>query len=795
MAFSKARRLGDLITANAEQFITSAHITDTAITGSDIHSTFNLTGKTVTVATASAGDNDTSVASTAFVQQEIASLVDSAPGTLNTLNELAAALGDDANFSTTVTTSIADKLPLGGGTLTGNLTLSYAYPRINLTDTNHDSDYSIINNDGKFGIYDATNNEYRLHILANGNVGIGTTNPAQTLHVNGNAFVSGQTFLGDASGDTVTLTGALAHASDFTLDAGGNITLDADGGEILLKDGGTEVGRFLLNDNNHLKLKSIQSDADILLQGNDGGSGITALRLDMSAAGKATFNASVTAPQFLVSGNTSVQGIQIGQDASNSTNSGRLFFTESGGSWAIFNSNDSLSFNNGGTYGSSSGTQRAYLTAAGNLNIDGTFTAGSHINGGDGVELRLGDSQDIVFKHHASGYGHLENKTGTLYMDSETFTIRTDVDDLGTALSIDANQRVGINQTPAGTNFTLQVTGQVTDGTDARVAYFKGYGTHTSIGSTGPTLVIANANLTTNNYAKLSFESGNAGETVSINAQNIDHGNHYGDMAFNTRGSGGYSEKMRITSNGKVGIGTTSPATPLHVNTTVSESVVNFDSTQRYCQVDWKKSGTQKGAIWTDDTDENFTMYTPSGWDIDFWAGAARRIRIASGGALMIGTTTDVGTSGARVEIINVSSGGRLINTKDVGSGSCNHITFNNSNGQVGRITTSGSATAYVTSSDYRLKENIVYDWDAITKVKDLKPAQFNFKTNTDELIEGFIAHEAQSVVPYAVVGEKDGEEMQGIDQSKLVPLLTKAIQEQQTIIDDLKSRIETLEE
>ena len=130
MAFSKARRLGDLITANAEQFITSAHITDTAITGSDIHSTFNLTGKTVTVATASAGDNDTSVASTAFVQQEIASLVDSAPGTLNTLNELAAALGDDANFSTTVTNSIATKLPITGGTLTGALTMSVS-PTVN----------------------------------------------------------------------------------------------------------------------------------------------------------------------------------------------------------------------------------------------------------------------------------------------------------------------------------------------------------------------------------------------------------------------------------------------------------------------------------------------------------------------------------------------------------------------------------------------------------------------------------------------------------------------------------------
>ena len=69
-----------------------------------------------------------------------------------------------------------------------------------------------------------------------------------------------------------------------------------------------------------------------------------------------------------------------------------------------------------------------------------TFT--SNINGGDGVELRLGDSQDILFKHHSSGYGHLENKTGTFYIDSETFDIRTDIDDLGVALSIDASQNI-----------------------------------------------------------------------------------------------------------------------------------------------------------------------------------------------------------------------------------------------------------------------------------------------------------------------------------------------------------------
>ena len=107
----------------ANDAITSAHIGATAITHADLHTNMDLTGKTVLVANASTGDNDTTAANTAFVQQELAALVDSAPGALNTLNELAAALGDDANFSTTVTNSIATKLPLAGGTMSGSLNM------------------------------------------------------------------------------------------------------------------------------------------------------------------------------------------------------------------------------------------------------------------------------------------------------------------------------------------------------------------------------------------------------------------------------------------------------------------------------------------------------------------------------------------------------------------------------------------------------------------------------------------------------------------------------------------------
>ena len=90
---------------------------------------------------------------------------------------------------------------------------------------------------------------------------------------------------------------------------------------------------------------------------------------------------------------------------------------------------------------------------------------------------------------------------------------------------------------------------------------------------------------------------------------------------------------------------------------------------------------------------------------------------------------------------------------------------------------------------------------NATTRLKQLKPKRFNWIVDeTNTLVDGFLAHEVQSVVPEAISGEKDAvdsegnPDYQGIDQSKLVPLLTKAIQEQQAVIEDLKSRIEVLE-
>ena len=120
-------------------------------------------------------------------------------------------------------------------------------------------------------------------------------------------------------------------------------------------------------------------------------------------------------------------------------------------------------------------------------------------------------------------------------------------------------------------------------------------------------------------------------------------------------------------------------------------------------------------------------------------------------------------------------------------------IHFFNPNGKVGSIATNGSATAYNTSSDYRLKENVTYDWDATTRLKQLKPARFNFIVDANTTVDGFLAHEAAIVCPESVSGSKDEVDadgnpiMQGIDQSKLVPLLCKTILE-------LEARITALE-
>ena len=132
-----------------------------------------------------------------------------------------------------------------------------------------------------------------------------------------------------------------------------------------------------------------------------------------------------------------------------------------------------------------------------------------------------------------------------------------------------------------------------------------------------------------------------------------------------------------------------------------------------------------------------------------------------------------------------------LFNNTQSGSGSENIVLFQRFNTTVGSISSTNTTTAYNTTSDYRLKEDLK-EVSGLDKISAIKVYDFKWKSN-DNRMDGVLAHELQQVLPYAVIGEKDAEQMQGVDYSKLVPILVKGMQEQQCTICSQASMINTL--
>jgi hypothetical protein len=209
-----------------------------------------------------------------------------------------------------------------------------------------------------------------------------------------------------------------------------------------------------------------------------------------------------------------------------------------------------------------------------------------------------------------------------------------------------------------------------------------------------------------------------------------------------------------------------------------------------------------RAAVFTSANSDTGSATQPAGSTAltSFWTlqtAGAERARITSSGELLVGTASALVNPGQLMLKAASPNVGVVIEVPSTSS--YGQVYFRNPNGLVGSIATNGSSTSYNTSSDYRLKEDWVAVADASTRVNALKPVNFAWKADGSR-VDGFLAHELAEVVPEAVTGEKDAMDdegnpvYQGIDQSKLVPLLTAALQEALAKIESLTARVSALE-
>jgi len=309
--------------------------------------------------------------------------------------------------------------------------------------------------------------------------------------------------------------------------------------------------------------------------------------------------------------------------------------------------------------------------------------------------------------------------------------------------------------------------------------------------NTAARLLLQNTTSVRTNFIGLSSDD----DTIVISADDADQGSN-SSIEFKVDGS----ERMRINSSGNLGINDTSPTAELSVAATAPHIDLGVAGGVRM------KIGYEGNNCFFGGTHAGAMFIFKQGVDAEGHpqASGSEVMRLDNNGDVGIGTTdpgnADSADGGLQIQP-NHSNGAPTVHFKRANNGSTSQaVGFVNGSTGVGSITYTNGGTAFNTSSDYRLKENINPISDGITRLKTLKPYRFNFKVDADKTVDGFLAHEVSSIVPEAITGEKDAVDSndkpiyQGIDQGKLVPLLTAALQEAIAKIETLETKVAALE-
>ena len=614
-------------------------------------------------------------------------------------------------------------------------------------------------------------------VLRNVSGTTGSDSGATTIGFNGsdNLFVNTQS----RGGFILGFNNSVANREYTLPDASGTIALTSNLSAYLPLTGGTLTGAlngtsavFSGDVQSGTRLIAAASSQSIILTPNSGGTtnrveSVGTLPLALVSAAAITMAAGGTTPQITLatSGAVTLTGALTGTTASfNGSASVPLGLVSSAFSGIEYTRGSTI-FGYIGTENSASGGMR-YNSVSGNF--EHKFYNNSNLS------LTLASTGAATFSSSVTANGTFIANTGTGATLRALFSTTNQIE-LANYNATDGYRELLI----AGSPITFY-TGTAGGGSVANRMTITAAG-NVGIGTASP---LTNLTVRGSANSTMSLQYSNDGGGVGYGIHNSSGTELFSigggrfvrqdELAISRQGTA----VLYINNSNNVGIGTTSPQTTLSIETsgvqnTISPIITSQSSGTTYTGIYSIRDGAgdQRGLI--------FQNYTAN-------VGLTEKMRITSGGSVLIGHSSATYSEKALIQYAGTSNQGFHIN--QTGSTAANDkILFSNGNGIVGFIRTDGSATAYNTSSDYRLKEDL-QEINGIEKVSALKV--YNFKwINSEDRTDGVLAHELAEVLPYAVSGEKDGEMMQGVDYSKIVPILIKAIQELKTEIDSLKTK------